>query len=127
MNFFEQELRKLLAKGIAPKSAKVSYIGRTCYLKLSGDRRARLEYRTCGTADHYAALAITILDTNQGAIDTTTLRFEDYFAKQDVGCGSQITPHVWTCQGVTTWYRNPTAADLNALASAAEEYIALFA
>ena len=42
MNFFEQELRKLLAKGIAPKSAKVTYIGRTCYLKLSGDRRARL-------------------------------------------------------------------------------------
>ena len=127
MHFFEQALRKLLAKGIAPKSAKVTYIGRTCYLKLSGDRRARLEYRTCGTADHYAALAITILDTNQGAIDTTTLRFEDYFAKQDVSCGSQITPHVWTCQGVTTWYRNPTAAALNALASAAEEYIALFA
>ena len=126
MNFFEQELRKLLAKGIAPKSAKVTYIGRTCYLKLSGDRRARLEYRTCGTADHYAALAITILDTNQGAIDTTTLRFEDYFAKQDIS-GYQIAPHIWTCQGDTSWYRNPTAAELSDLGNAAKEYIALFA
>ena len=127
MNFFEQELRNLMSQGIAPKSAKVTYIGRTCYLKLSGDRRARLDFVTCGTAGHYAALAITILDTNQGTIDTTTLRFMDYFAKQDIGYGTQITPHLWTCQGVTTWYQDPNEAELHALASAAKEYIALFA
>ena len=120
MNFFEQELRKLMKFGIAPESAKTSYIGRACYLTLSEGRRARVEYKTCGTADHFAALLITILATNQGAIDSSLLRFEDYFAKQDNGCGSKLAPHIWICQGEPSWYRSPTAAEMKALAGAAK-------
>ena len=127
MNFYEQELRKLMKLGISPESAKAAYIGRACYLTLSGARRARLEYKTCGTADHYTALAITILDTNQGAIDTSLLRFEDYFANQDNGRGDMLAPHIWACFGETSWNRNPTAAEMKALAGAAKEYIELFA
>jgi len=127
MNFFEQELRRFMKQGVAPESSKVSYIGRACYLSLSGDRRARLEYTTCGTADHYSALTITILDTNRGAIDTSRLRFEDYFAQQDNGCGFLLQPHIWLCQGEPSWYRNPAPAEMKALADNAREYIILFA
>ncbi len=130
MNFFEKELRNLVRLGIAPESSQASFIGRTCYLTLSGDRRARLKFTTCGTADSYAALTITILNSSRGTIDGVRLRFEDYFAEQIStnahACGSGIQPHIWVYQGEASWYRNPATAEYKPLCAAAKEYIGLF-
>ena len=41
---------------------------------LSDNRRARIEFVTCGIADNYEALRVTILDSHQGKIDTLLLR-----------------------------------------------------
>ena len=126
MNFFEQELRNLMSQGIAPKSSRTSFVGRSCYTTLSGSRMARLEFVTTVTADSYTALTITILDSNQGAIDTQRLRFKDHFALTKDTFGNRIAPYIWVYRD-PEWYRSPTAADLKNLATAAKEYISLFA
>ena len=126
MNFFEQELRNLMSQGIAPKSSRTSFVGRSCYTTLSGSRMARLDFVTTGTADNYTALTITILDSNQGAIDSQRLRFKDHFTLTTDTFGNKIAPYIWVYRD-PEWYRKPTAADLKNLATAAKEYIALFA
>ena len=126
MNFFEQELRNLMSQGIAPKLSRTSFVGRSCYTTLSGSRMARLDFVTCGHADHYTALTITILDSNQGAIDTQRLLFKDLFAPSKDGFGNQIRPYIWVDRDAS-WYRSPTPADFKNLVAAAKEYISLFA
>ena len=61
MNFFEQELRRFTGKTTAFKSCKALCAGRACFILLSGNRRARLEFVTSGVADHYDALQVTIM------------------------------------------------------------------
>ena len=126
MNFFEQELRNLMSQGIAPKLSRTSFVGRSCYTTLSGSRMARLDFVTTGTSDSYTALTITILDSNQGAIDTQRLLFKDHFALTKDTFGNRIAPYIWVDRN-PEWYRNPTPADLKNLATAAKEYISLFA
>ena len=75
---------------------------------------ARLDFVTCGHADHYTALTITILDSNQGAIDTQRLLFKDHFALTKDTFGNRIAPYIWVDRDAS-WYRNPTAADLKNL------------
>ena len=94
MNFFEQELRRFTGKETAFKSSKPVYAGRACFIQLSGNRRARLEFVTCGTADHFEALDVTILSTTDGKIDHLRLRFKDYCAQRKGGCSGSVWPHI---------------------------------
>ena len=52
MNYFEQELRKIMSATPALKKAKSSYIGRECYVELGGERRARISFSTIRSADN---------------------------------------------------------------------------
>ena len=126
MNSFEQELRKLLTLGVAPELSQISFLGRSCYATLSQGRLARIEFATCNYADHYTALAITILDSNRGAIDSLRLLFADYFKPQKGGFDDQIKPYLWMDHGTVSWYRTPSPAEFKNLAAAAKKYISLF-
>ena len=127
MNFFEQELRRFTGKDTAFKSCKALYVGRTCFIPLSGNRRARLEFATSGVTDHYDALQVTILSTADGKIDCLRLRFSDYFAPQKIGYVGTRRPHIWVNDGNTRWYGAPTAAEVAAITQAAHDYVMLFA
>ena len=125
MNFYEQELRKLT--GTFPsKISKSSYIGRACLIPLSKGRVAKLQFATCGMADNYEALSITIIDAQNGEIDSNKLLFKDYFAPQMRGGGSTVIPHIWSCNGIDSWYKAPTALEFKSLGKAAHEYIGIF-
>jgi len=127
MNFFEQELRRFTGKETAFKSSKPLYAGRACFIQLSGNRRARLEFVTCGTADHFEALDVTILSTTDGKIDHLRLRFKDYCAQRKGGCSGTVWPHIWIYRDETKWYVAPTGLEIKAIAQAAYDYITLFA
>ena len=125
MNFFEQQHR-VITKDSVFKSSACSYIGRSCYIKLSNERLARLDFTTNGTHDNYECYEIAILDKNKGCIDKLRLLFKDYFAAQPGGCGGKTVPHIWIDLGEASWYKAPTSLEIKKLAQAAREYIALF-
>ena len=127
MNFFEQELRRFTGKDTAFESCKALYVGRACFIPLSGNRRARLEFVTNGVADHYDALQVTILSATDGKIDCLRFRFSDYFAPRKAGCSGTCRPHIWMDYGKAEWYVAPTAAEVAAIAQAAHDYVMLFA
>ena len=80
MTFFEQELRKIV--GDAYPDA--TFVGRACYVRLSDMNRAKIQFTTCGTADHYEALQMTILNRSDGQVDTLRLRFKDVLGTKAV-------------------------------------------
>lgn len=127
MNFFEQELRRFTGKETAFKSSKPVYAGRACFIPLSGNRRARLEFVTCGTADHFEALDVTILSTTDGQIDHLRLRFKDYFAQRKGGCSGTVWPHIWIYREKADWYVAPTGLEIKTIAQTAYDYVMLFA
>ena len=81
-NFFEQELRKLFADGAVIHDPV--FVGRACLGGLDRNRQVRAEFVTLGHADHYAALRLTLLDSNQGVVDKLTLRFKDVWGQQKI-------------------------------------------
>ena len=127
MNFFEQELRRFTGKDTAFKSSAPLYVGRACFISLSGNRRARLEFVTCGTADHFEALDVTILSTTDGQVDKLRLRFKDYWEPRKAGCSGTCWPHIWIYRDKAEWYVAPTGFEIKTIAKAAYDYIMLFA
>lgn len=128
MNFFEQELRKILSQNAAFTDA--TYVGRACFVKLGDSNRARIEFVTCGTANHYEAVKATVLNKNDGSVDTLTLRFSDLLGKKAVGNPNfrdGIVPYIWRYEGKTDWYvYKPTKADYKQVAEALNDYIGIF-
>ena len=127
MNFFEQELRRFTGKDTAFKSCNALYVGRACFIPLSGNRRARLEFVTSGVAEHYDAMQVTILSATDGKIDCLRLRFSDYFAPRKGGCSGTSRPHIWIYRNEAEWYVTPTASEIAAITQAAHDYVMLFA
>ena len=126
MNFFEQQHR-VIVKALAFKSDTSSYLGRSCYIALGGERLARLDFTTHDTHDKYECYEITVLDKNKGCIDKLRLRFKDYFAAQPGGCSGTTVPHIWIYNGEASWYKKPTDSEIKKLAKAVHDYILLFA
>ena len=61
MNFFEQELRKIV--GSAYPDA--TYIGRACYVRLGEENRAKIQFVTGIVSNQYNALQMTILNRSE--------------------------------------------------------------
>lgn len=121
MNFFNQELRKL-TKGAGFASGNVKVLDRTAFVKMSDDRRARVEFVTLGVADNYTAVRVTILNKKEGEVDCQLLRFADYFTKNARG----QRPHIWVYGDKVEWYAQPAAAEWIALAKAVGDYVSVF-
>jgi hypothetical protein len=128
MNFFEQELRKLVGQSNA--LADPRYIGRACYGRVSGNIRAKLQFVTMGHADHYEALQVTLINNTEGEIDRSLIRFRDLWGAKPVGNPNfkdGIHPHIWTYSGKSEWYcYQPTPADYELLADSLDEYLEVF-
>ena len=127
MTFFEQELRKIVGD-VYPDA---TFVGRACYVRLSDMNRAKIQFTTCGTADHYEALQMTILNRSDGQIDTLRLRFKDVLGTKAVpnnpNFRNGISPHAWTYNGKTEWYGcHPNSRDYEKLTDAVSDYLDVF-
>lgn len=78
MNFFEQELRKI----VAPKYPDATYVGRACYVRLDEMNRAKIEFITGIVANQYHALRLTILNRSEGQVDILLLKLSDILGKK---------------------------------------------
>lgn len=126
MTFFEQELRKIVGD-VYPDA---TFVGRACYVRLSDMNRAKIQFTTCGTADHYEALQMTILNRSDGQVDTLRLRFKDVLGTKQVNnpnFRNGVSPHAWTYNGKTEWYAYlPNSRDYQKLTDAVSEYLEVF-
>ena len=117
MNFFEQELRKLVGQSNALADPK--YIGRACYGRVSDNIRAKLQFVEMGHADHYVGLKVTLLNNTEGEIDTNIIRFKDIW--------NDDNPHIWRSGNDHGWYGyKPTPADFEMLADSFDEHLEIF-
>lgn len=128
MNPFGQELREILTQ--CKTSGVVSYAGRSAYIQLDPDLRARLEFVSLNIAGQYNALKLTILNRTEGAVDVNILRFGDLLGKKKVSnpnFSDGILPHLWDDYGKVDWYvYQPTQADYRLLAGTVDEYLQVF-
>ena len=128
INYFEQELRRLIKQ--FPQTESATFAGRACYLDLGGDNRARLEFITTGHADHYSSLKVAVLNRTDGAVDTLLFRFGDVWGNRPTNNPNfrdGIIPHLWTSGRETEWYvYRPTDSDMKQLAAEVSGYLAVF-
>ncbi len=128
MNFFEQELRKIIGQSTA--AADASYVGRSCFVRLNPDLRAKLTFITMGITSHYEALKMTILNRKEGEVDNTVLRFSDLLGKKQVmnpNFKSGIFPYIWDDHGNPMWYvYQLKQEDYQLLAESVDEYLQVF-
>ena len=125
MTFFEQELRKI----VEPAYPDATFVGRACYVRLSDVNRAKLEFVTCGTADRYEALQMTILNRGSGPVDTLQLRFFDIWGRgQARNCLVEVIgPYIWNDHGEIEWYAyHPSRNEYEDLAGKVADYLEVF-
>lgn len=126
MTFFEQELRKIIGE----EYPDATFVGRACYVRLSDMNRARIEFATTRTANHYDSLRMTILNRNEGSVDNLTLRFADLLGKKQVSnpnFKSGIYPYIWNDYGECEWYvYHPNSSDYQKLTAAVTDYLDVF-
>ena len=100
MNFFEQELHKI----VAPKYPDATYVGRACYVRLDELNRAKIQFVTGIVANQYHALRVSILNRNEGQVDVLLLNLSDILGKKQTSnpnFKSGITPYIWDDYGLS--------------------------
>ena len=128
MNFFDQELRKFFAKDHAFDDVK--FIGKACYGTLGEKTRMKLEFVTHGTYQKYEGIKATVIDKNDGVIDTLMLKFSDVWGKKKLNNPNfrdGIEPYAWIYNEKAEWYAyEPTNADYKVMAESVSDYAELF-
>jgi hypothetical protein len=129
MNFFEQELRKLFAGSetlIDPR-----FTGRVCLARLTDTTNVKLYFDTDGYHEKYEGISITILNRNEGKIDSAYFCFADILGKKYIHGNPNfrdgLYPHIWQYNGKYEWYAyQPTPGDIELLAGTLDSYLAMF-
>lgn len=128
MNFFENELRKIMEKSSILTDQR--YVGRVCYGRINEDVCARIEFATLGVSDHYAGMKTSIINRKDGVVDSLLLRFSDIFGKRKVSNPNfkdGIIPYIWTNAGESEWYVfKPGEADYKKLTGEIDNYLSVF-
>ncbi|MGE4354664.1 MAG: hypothetical protein AB7D36_11350, partial [Oscillospiraceae bacterium] len=126
MNFFEKELRNILDSNYYTADVKV--VGRAYYASIGKNLRLKAEFVTMGTADHYEGIKATVINRNDGPVDSLTLRFADVLGgKTTSKVSNDNLPYAWTYNEKTEWYTyEPTPRDYEILSDALNDYIEVF-
>lgn len=126
MTFYEQELRKIIGE----QYPNATYVGRSCYVRLSDMNRAKIQIVTGSVANQYNALQLTILNRSEGQVDTLRLRFSDLLgtkATSNPNFRNGVEPHIWDDSGKVGWYvYHPTRQDYETLSNAVSDYLEVF-
>ena len=128
MNFFENELKKVMAESAILKNQK--YVGRACFGIVSEELRARVEFVTTGTASQYEGIKTSIINRKEGVVDSMLLRFSDIWGKRKVGNPNfkdGIILCIWVDEGKSDWYvYHPTKGYYGQLSVGIEQYLYVF-
>lgn len=128
MNFFEQELQKIVSRDSRISNSK--YVGGACYGELGDDLRVKLQFVTLGTSQRYEGIKATILNRRDGPVDQAVFRFADVLGIKQVpnqNFPRGLVPYAWTYDGKTDWYvYHPNQADYKQLGAGIDEYCGVF-
>lgn len=126
---FEKELRKLFAD--SPLLTDTKFVGRSCYGRLTDTISIKAQFITGMISNQYTALKITLLNRNEGQIDSTVLRLQDLWGMKKVSNPNfreSVSPHLWLDGDKLHWYvYQPTPADFEVLTAEIENYLEVFA
>ena len=126
MNFFEQELHKI----VAPKYPDATYVGRACYVRLDELNRAKIQFVTGIVANQYHGLRISILNRNEGQVDALLLNLSDILGKKQTSnpnFKSGISPYIWDDYGKADGYvYHPNGQGYRQLTEAVSDYLEVF-
>ena len=126
MNFFEQELRKIVGN----QYLSATFVGRACYVRLNDMNRVKIRFISTEIANHYNALRLTILNRQEGEVDNLLLRFSDLLGKKmtsNPNFPGGITPHIWDDYGKLSWYvYQPSSQDYRTLSDTVSDYLQIF-
>lgn len=128
MTKFEQELRRIFDHDAVFPNAK--FVGNVCYGRLTDQIRVKIHFQTGMLADQYDRLKVTLLNRNEGVIDSMVLKFADLWGRKPVrnpNFPEGIFPHIWRDGTNVDWYvYHPTKADYQQAASAVQMYLEVF-
>lgn len=128
MNFYRTELKKIMEGSTVLTDQK--YIGQTCYGTICGNLRARVEFMKSSRNDDYVGIKVSIIDRQEGMIDSVSLRFLDVWGKQrtnDPNFKGGIVPCIHNDSVTGDWsVFRPADADYHKIAGEVEDYLSLF-
>lgn len=129
MNFFEQELAKVFGEGDVIE--RPEFAGGCCVGSLGNDLRVKTQFVTCGVADQYEALRLTVLNRTDGVVDKIDLKFRDTMGLKMIPDNHNFTegivPYIWVCKDMPEWYAyKPIAEDYTRLRKSTKNYLEQF-
>lgn len=125
MNFFEQELAKIFGAGDVIE--RPEFTGSCCIGSLGQNLRVKAQFVTCGVADQYEALRLTVLNRTGGEVDKITVKFRDTMGLKMIPNNPNFYPYIWVDRDKAEWYAyKPTAEDYTRLRKSAENYLKVF-
>ncbi|MDR2773466.1 MAG: hypothetical protein LBC19_01775 [Tannerella sp.] len=127
MNQFTAELKNILEQ---TKIQSLSFAGRDCYSKVTDNVSAKICFCATDCADNYDAVKVTLINRNEGIVDSNIIRFRDILGKKSVNHPNfrdGVYPHLWENNGTLKWYvYQPTKADFQAIADEVSECVNMF-
>ncbi len=128
MTFFEQELKRLFGKGELFQNPRI--VGNTCYGRLTDQIRVKIQFKTGMISNQYDRLKVTLLNRNEGVIDSMVLKFQDVWGMKrttNPNFREGVSPHIWADGRDADWYvYHPENADYRKLSEAVTAYLDVF-
>ena len=97
MTFFERELKKMFGTGAGFSEPR--FVGNCCYGRLTDQIRVKINFQTGMVADHYDRLKVTLLNRNEGTIDSMVVKFGDVLGLKKTtnpNFRDGVNPHIWS-------------------------------
>ena len=125
MNFYEKQLKRMFPD-YDTQSGDTIFAGKSMLSIISDDLRAKVEFVTGRVAGQYEGLRLSIINKNEGIIDSQSFMFYEIIGMK--GPEKDRKPHVWDDNGNAKWFAyEPTDAELESIGSKVEEYVWLYA
>lgn len=121
MNALEKELRKMFENTTNIKDAV--FCGAKMIGSISSTLRAKVELACTHVQGQYNAIRVTIINREEGTVDSTTFLFKDI-----IGLKNNYDPYIWEKTLSPGWYGfSPADSERNNIVNTVSRYIDLFA
>lgn len=128
MTKLEQELRRMFDHDAVFPQAR--FVGNACYGRLTDQIRVKIHFQTGMVADNYDRLKVTLLNRDEGVIDSMVLKFRDLWGMKKVSnpnFSEGVYAHLWNDGNKVDWYvYRPTEQDYQQLTEAVRTYLEVF-
>lgn len=122
MTYFEHEMEVLFGNS-EYLSADNVFSNKTMICKIGENLRAKLQFVSTKISDQYDALRLTIINRNEGVVDTETFRFVDI-----IGQKNGYNPHILDDNGNVRWYGfRMTEHEYCLISEIVEDYVSMYA